>query len=372
VRRWSPLLLGIALAPLGACFAQRPPIVVPGSADTVLERLPSGYAALMPGNGARRAPLVDAQALLATAARTGDARLATRAEALLAAIPVAQRSTTVQKARAFAAQHRHDFAGALSILSAVIARQPRDADARLARAQIQLVQGRIDRARADCAALALGVDADAGMLCIAGVAMRQGDYTTAAGLLDRWLARPATGQATLRHVLVLRGEAASRANDPAADAWFRRALALSRDDVRTLAAYARHLRAHGRAREVLALLASAPETDSLALQRVLAAHALRTSDAPGLAAAQARRYALAHALGTQPELRDEAEFALVLRGDAATALALAQRNFATQRDVEDLDILLRAAVAARRPDVVADARAWMRAQDAVQPAFDHG
>ena len=98
------------------------------------------------------------------------------------------------------------------------------------------------------------------------------------------------------------------------------------------------------------------------MQRALAAHAAGTPDATILADAQGRRYALAHEVGTQPELRDEAEYLLTLRGDADGALALAQRNFMNQRDYEDVDLLLRAATAASRTDVVAGTKAWAASQ----------
>jgi len=118
--------------------------------------------------------------------------------------------------------------------------------------------------------------------------------------------------------------------------------------------------ARGRNRDVLALLAKAPDADGLHLQRALAARSLGTADAPRLAEDQGRRYALAHAVGTQPELRDEAEYLLTLRGDAAVALALAERNFRDQRDYEDVDILQRAARAARQPQALLPLEAWAR------------
>ena len=73
-----------------------------------------------------------------------------------------------------------------------------------------------------------------------------------------------------------------------------------------------------------------------------------------------RRYALARALGTPPELRDEADYQLALRGDPFAALGLAQRNFGTQRDAEDVDVLARTARAAGRDDVLRALRRWSR------------
>lgn len=350
-----------------AALAQRPPAVVPDRADTVLERLPRGYAALAPSAGGAPLTLAQIQQLLATAARTGDARLAARAEASLARFPARGATPAVLGARAYLAQHRHEFNAALALLDRLIRDDPRDADAHLTHAQILLVQGHLDRAREDCVALALGVDVGRGLLCVAAISLRRGDTAAAAGVLDRWLAAAERDDSSLRYVLVTRGEVASRARAADADAWFQRALALAPDDVRTLAAYARHLRATGRNADASRLLASAPNTDALQLQRALAADAAGRTDAPALIAAQARRYELAHAVGSQPELRDEAEFLLTLRGDAAGALVLAQRNFAAQRDYEDVDVLRRAAIAAKNPQALQPLRDWAASQQLALP-----
>ncbi len=350
------LLVLLALAP-ASVLAQQPPFVVPTSRDTLLERLPRGYAALEPAPGPRVQALPQANALLAAAARTGDARLAARAEAILAAIP--RQSVEVRKARAFAAQHRHAFDDATRLLSSVLAEHPRDGGARLSRAQILLVQGHLVEARSDCTTLVLGVDSEAGLLCVAALVGRQGRYDAANGSLDGWLAQPARDPRALRSVLVSRGEFAARIGDAHADTYFARALTIDPQDVRTLAAYARALRARGRDAEALALLAHAPDSDGLQLQKTLAAHAVGARDAAPLAASMRRRYALAHAVGTEPELRDEADFRLVIENNPLAALALAQKNFGQQRDFEDVDILLRAARAAGRSDVVADTAAWL-------------
>lgn len=364
--RLRPVLALVLLALAFPVLAQRPPLVVPVDADTVVGRLPHGYARLEPAaspRDANRLPaLATIQDLLQAAAATGDARLAARADALLARHPVPARDPTVLRLRAFSAQHRHDFAGALRLLDAAIARDPRDAAARLSRAQILIVQGRLDRARSDCRALALGVDVEAGLLCVASLSLRIGDYSNAAALLDRQLAQLPPGDARRAFALLTRAEIAARAGAGDADYWYRQALADAPGDVRVLVSYSRYLRHAKRDAEVEALLRDALQSDTAQLQRTLAARAAGRDNAAALAAAQARRYDLAHALGSQPEMRDEAEFLLTVRHDAGAALALAQRNFAQQRDVEDVDILVRAANAAGRPDALRELRTWAQIQ----------
>jgi len=358
--RWLFCIILFLLPPLVA--AQRPPAVIPTSADTVLERLPEGYASLVPQVAGAKVSKNQIDQLLTTAARTGDARLATRTEALLATFPADTRDPDIIKARAFSAQHRHDFAGALHLLDQAIAINPRDANARFSRAQIQLVQGRIDRARADCAALALGVDTSEGLICLGALSLRTGNLQQSMAMADRWLAQDKTNSGVRRYVLVMRAEAASRAGASDADQWFRQALALDPQDVRTLSAYARHLHDSNRPRDVMALRARAPQTDGLTLQLALAAHAINAPQAQALILSQGRRYATAHAVGVDPELRDEAEFLLTLKNDAAGALKLAQRNFETQRDHEDVALLRRAALAAKRPEALKPLNAWAASQ----------
>lgn len=322
----------------------------------VVERLPKGYASLVPSQAT--SPLRDAAMLLQLAAATGDARLAARAEALLAQAPDGAQA---RRLRAFAAQHRHDFDAAARLLEAAVAEDPRDAASRLSLAQVRLVQGKVAEARRECVALALGVDASSGWMCAAMVAARRGDVAMAASSLSRWAAQAGRDRDTLRHAAVFAAELAGRAGvADAAERAFRAALTLAHDDVRTRLAYARWLAANGRHRDVLALIGEVPETDGLALRRALSAHALGVPNATLFARDVGARFATARALGTTPELRDEAEYRLVLAGDPQRALALAQANFATQRDREDVDILYRSAVAAQRPDVVASLRAWSR------------
>ena len=355
------LLAALILLPVNA-LADRPPAVVPRDAATVIERLPRGYAALVPVASNRPVPMAQVQRLLATAARSGDARLAARAAGLLDRFPATDHSPELLRARAYTAQHRHDFLAALKLLDTLVSSQPRDGDARLSRAQIHLVQGRLDLARADCAALAFGVDSGRALLCVAALSLRTGELPAATTTADRWLGQAAVGDDARRYVLVMRAEIASRAGAADADTWFGRALALAPDDVRTLAAYSRHLRGAGRNADALRLLANAPNSDGLQLERTLAAHAGHAPEAAALALAQARRYQLAHALGSQPEMRDEAEFLLSVRGDALAALALAQKNFEQQRDFEDVGLLQRAALAAKRPEALDNLRVWAASQ----------
>ena len=351
----------LALGPAFPLQAQKPAARVPTSPGEVIERLPRGYASIE-ARPSQAAPTIESiEAMLSAAARNGDSRIAYRAEADLARLPAGPYAPRVAKARAYAAQHRHDFGKATALLEDVIRRDGRDAGARLALAQILLVQGDIARAKAQCLTMALGVDAENGALCIAAWALRTGAYGRVRAILDDWLAQSGPRNPARGYALLMRAEAASRAGAPDADRLYREALAAAPGDVAPIAAYARHLRSIGRHRDAVLLLAASPDTDGLRLQLALSAQALRLPQAKGLIASQQRRYALSRSLEQAPEPRDEAELMLAT-GNALGALSVAEHNFETQRDYEDVLILQRAATAAGQPERLAGLLAWAKSQ----------
>lgn len=358
-----PILVGLwLLLASNAALSQRPPLVVPKDPALVLETLPAGYRGLStPAPPGETLPRI--QAMLAAAARTGDTRLSTRAHALLERLPPeTANSPDALRAKAFSAQHRHEFDQARALLGKVLAREPGDGGALLSRAQVNIVQGRLNKARSDCAVLALRVDADLGIVCTAALQLRMGDYPSAARLADRWLSAEGGDPGLTRFVLVMRGDIASRLAEPDARKWFERALALDTGDVRTRLAFARHLRRAKQPRDALAMLATATESDTVLLQRALAAREAGTTDAAMLGDRLGKRFQLARQTGSETELRDEAEYHLALRNDAAKGLQLALENFRTQRDREDQELLQQAASAGRRPDALDGMQAWAKTE----------
>ena len=86
------------------------------------------------------------------------------------------------------------------------------------------------------------------------------------------------------------------------------------------------------------------------------------------------RFDAALARGDRSHAREQARFALDLLGDAPQALALAQSNWAWQREPADALLLLRAAAAAGQPEAGEPVRRWAREQgfvDARWPAAKH-
>jgi hypothetical protein len=348
------MLLLLCLTPV-VTLAGRPALEVPAKADEVLIEVPGAGQAL---DAAKQDPM----ALIARAAATGDVALADHAETLVMRDPTRADSSEGLLLRAWAAQHRHEFGAANVLLERLLTREPRHAAALDIRAGIALTTGALRRAAGDCARLAL-IDAARSVLCTAQLERARARPARAAELLQRWLDQGATESPLRAHALLLRAELAAMLLDPDTEARFLAARGAAPEDLRTLVAYARWLRQSGRAGDALALLEGRDAPDALLLERALAARAVgdATDAARFTELLEARQRAL-HAAGLEPELRDAAELALSLRGDARVALALARGNFARQREPEDVLLLERAAAAANAPDALRELAAWREAE----------
>ena len=113
---------------------------------------------------------------------------------------------------------------------------------------------------------------------------------------------------------------------------------------------------------MLTLLADGARADVLLLRLALAAKAAGTRDANRWRGALAARFDAARQRGDTSHRKEESRFVLAFKADAADtarALALAQQNFAEQREPADARILLEAALAARQPDAARPALDWM-------------
>jgi hypothetical protein len=203
--------------------------------------------------------------------------------------------------------------------------------ARACLAELDHLQGRLDARQADAALAALG----------------------AAG--DPWLA-------------LLRAELAQRAGRRDAEHHFRDATAGEAPSLYALAARADWLLEQGRAAEVDELLKDYDAADGLLLRRAIANRQLaarqpaRAVIANELAQQLQARFDAALARGDAGHAREQSRFALDVRGDAQGALALAESNWAWQREPTDALLLLRAAQATGRASAAAPVLAWAREQ----------
>jgi hypothetical protein len=348
---------------------------LPKSDDQVLERLP-----LRPNDPVAREMLQLRNQLradprnvnVATAlarryyemvAEEGDPRYLGYAQAALAPWwDLPEPPVEVQVLRAGLAQFSHNFSGALADLSSVLARDPRNAQARALRATIHIVQARYREASADCAALRDVTSELIATGCGAMVDGLTGKLDAAHQRLADALARHPDASAPEKlWVLIRLAEMAQRQERALqAESYFRQAVGLGITDTFLLAAYADFLLDHKRYGEVVAMLKDKTPSDGLLLRLVLAETRMKLPSAADRAAVLAARYHAAQLRGDTVHQQEEARFRLEVNGDARNALALAQENWKVQKEPRDARILLEAALAAGAPAAAAPVVQWLK------------
>ena len=351
----------IALA-LSAAAAQAAPYI-PSSGKQVIETLPRRGDPVQQQLRSLRAELNAKPTDIALAASVAqryislgrsetDPRYLGYAQAALApwwaqAAPPPQ----VRLLRATLLQSTHQFAPALADLKGVLAAQPGNAQAWLTQATVQTVQGDYDGATASCAHLSnLSIELIT-VTCIANVGTVTGRSAKSEQLLDLTLERSANAPEELKEwALTLLAEMAQRRGDTAvAEARYKSALAMAPNDSYLLGAYADFLLDQKRASDVLTLLRDQSRIDALLLRRALALQQ-QGGNAGALAAdvkELAARFDAAAQRGDTVHQREQARFELLLRRDVPTALALAKKNWAVQKEPADIRIYLEAAVMSR-------------------------
>lgn len=376
LRQWaaSALFLCAAAAPQAAPFT-------PASDHEVVQQLPRRVGVAERAQRAQLArdpqqlslALGTARSAIERARRDGDPRELGLAQAVLAPWwGRAEAPASVRLLRAIVRQSQHGFAAALVDLNALAADSPAvpleiQAQAGLTRASVLQVTGQWAAAAQACDALAaprfvaLGRPlATAARGCSAelrslrGGAGRDAAPAAAAAELDALL-RTAPRDAWLS---LLRAELAERMGDDVAALTHYRAATAAGADVYARAAFADWLLQRGRSNEVLTLLGAGAasaglkldarddeQADALLLRRAIALTQLRHAQAPAAAALLQARFAAARQRGESFHAREEARLALDVFAQAQEALALAQANWAQQKEPADALLLARAAAA---------------------------
>jgi tetratricopeptide (TPR) repeat protein len=256
-------------------------------------------------------------------------------------------------------QYRHDFAGALKDFETALAQAPDYATAHAWRGAIYLVQADYDAARKECAALKQLDRRSLAGACLGLLQAYSGQLAAAYVTLQKTLDQVTDTDNRLWLLTRLGEVAAWRGQDAQAQAHYREALGLGRDDVYLLAAWTDFLLDGGQPAEVVRLLAKWESADSLLLRLAEAETLLKLPDAARHQKMLMDRFAAARARGDTTHRAEEARFELRLRQDPATALRLAQENYAVQREPRDARVLLEASVAARDHASAQVVRDWL-------------
>jgi predicted Zn-dependent protease len=368
------LAAGLAALLLGGASRAAAEPFVPTSDSQVLERLAdprspelrelaelqAEHAAAPDSPGPA---LALARRALALGQRDADPRLVGRAEAVLAPLlRDAEPPVEALVLHATVQQNRHAFEPALETLARVLERDPRNAQAWLTRATIQLVRGDPAASLRSCSHLfGPGTAAVWASVCADQARSRMGELRASYASLTAVVASGSQAPPALRAWLELTlGEMAVRLGDaPAAEDHLQHALAAQPGDVVTRAELADLWLDAGRPEQVRDLLRNETRADILILRLAIAEHALSDPAAEGHARLLEARAEEARLRGDTVHAREEGRLALEVRGDAARALELARVSFAAQREPADARLLLEAARAARDPNAAAPVRAWL-------------
>jgi hypothetical protein len=349
----------------------------PKSDRTVLETLPASAVrrpqSTSPGDLASAA--AQAASYIETARTSGDPRYLGYAQAVLRPWWQSPRPPALAALlRAQIRQHNHAFAAALQDLDFVLSSEPRNAQARLMRSAIHQVQGNYAAAEADCRSIALLAPPLTTADCLTRIASHRGQanvaYTRLKALRER------SNEADPRQLhevdLTLADIAARLGHGEAALAHYTDAFRSGGADAYTYAAFADFLLDERRFRDVIDLARRLPEFQDLSLRAALAARALNSGDSRALADRVRAQYAAYQQRGDFVATRDYARYLLDIESDAPAALRAALTNWQTQRETGDARIVLRAALAANRPQDAADVVAFVERNSLEDPRLADG
>jgi tetratricopeptide (TPR) repeat protein len=354
-------LIGIAAVASAAATPYRP-----SSDADVLAELPPGAVHTSAPVRAQAAARLDvalplAQFYISQARAAGDLRFLGYADAVL--LPWRSRSPAnadVLVLDATILQSRHAFAAALDALDKVLAVRPNDVQAWLTRATVLRVLGRYDEARASCGHLMKAGEAPLAQLCTQSLRALSGHLRPAyANVVALQPGALSVSARAWRYSEL--GEMATRLGDDAAAAgWFRAGLQLAPEDLYTRAAYADLLLRQGRARDTLNLLDAYRSLEPLLLRIAIAQQQLHDPQLPRTCAVLANAFSVEEQRGEAVHRREQARFLLEVARQPLAALSAAQQNWQSQREPDDLLILLRAAQAAHLPSAAAPAVRFVR------------
>ncbi len=278
--------------------------------------------------------------------------------------------------RATLRQQRHDFAGALLDLDALIKADGSNAQARLTRAVILMVQGQPKAALHDCA----GLVGRTGLLtittCIDQAKSLMGNVAAAGQGLDALLDGPNFDSTVAERSwsLTVAAELAQRRGDmnDAGHRFDQARAAVEQAGLRDpylVTADADFLLEQGRNAEVVQRLADYIRVDNALLRLALAEKALGDPALEAHVRLLQGRFDETRERGDTVHLREEALFELRIRNDPAQALKLAVQNWEKQREPIDARIFVDAALAAKDPQKASPVLAWMQDTGIDDPAL---
>lgn len=266
-------------------------------------------------------------------------------------------------------QYSHDFPGAMQSLDKASELAPQAPEPIAWRAAIDMVQARYADALGECTRLVPLAHPLYAQGCTAYVQAATGHLRAAYEALEKELADAGDVPAELKLWTRTRlAEMAIRLQRPdEAERHFKDALALGVTDQFLLGAYSDFLLQHKRPKEVIKLLADWERSDILLLRLALAGKDAGDARAKGWADQLRDRFDAAAQRGDRLHEQEAARFELDVQGQPRKALDYATRNYTTQKEPRDAEILMRAALAANEPKAAEPAMAWLKSSEYEDP-----
>ncbi|MBE7939320.1 hypothetical protein IM725_01890 [Ramlibacter aquaticus] len=368
---------------LACAFAQAEPFT-PTNDDEVVEKLPSSAAdpsvrrvdslrrqlAARPDDAALRLEI--GRRYFDMAMAQGDPRYVGYAMAAIKPLDrLSPNDPGYWLVRGLLEQYSHDFAGGMKSLARASELDPKAPEPVAWRAAIDMVQARYDDARTECTRLETLAHPLYARSCLDYVRATTGQLAPAYEDLKAALAAAGPLPAELVMWVQTRlGEWADRlGRTQDAEAHYQTALKQGVTDQFLLGAYSDFLLAHQRPAEVTRLLADWERSDILLLRLALAGKAANDKRAKGWADQLRDRFDAATQRGDRLHEQEAARFELDVEGKPDRALDYAARNYGTQKEPRDAEVLLRTALAAHKPAAAQPALDWMRATGYEDPAM---
>ena len=297
----------------------------------------------------------------------GDPRFVGYASAAIAPLAANSTSADYWLIRGQIQQFSHDFEAALASLAKASQLAPASPEPLSWRTAIFMVQARYAEALAEAERLTLLAEPLLGIGWQAYVRASTGqleaafqEVANAVKPAPNSATRPPAPELVLWQYTRLADMAWRLQRPELAEDYFKRALKLGLTDQYLLGAYADFLLARQRPAEVLKLLAGWERSDILLLRLALAGKAANDTRATDWAAQLRDRFQAAEQRGDRLHEQEAARFELDIERNTAKALALATRNYQTQKEPRDAEILMRAALAANQAKAAQPALDWLR------------
>lgn len=263
--------------------------------------------------------------------------------------------------RAVVRQNAHDFIGATEDLDQILRLQPRHIQANLIKATIATVQGDYQMAIHHCRQLMRRSSLTLALTCQSTPASLSGNAETSYRLLHQILsATPAMSNKEKIWAWTSLAEIAWRLGKiKAADQHFQTALQIDIRDFYLFRVYADFLLQQQRPFDVIKLIESETENDSLLLRLALAEKMTHSAQLTNHITLLNERFKANRKRGSTLHKGDEARFMLHLVNQPQSALLLARQNWQVQRESADTYILLQSAIAANDIETVKQVENWL-------------